>query len=83
MTDFGKAVAKGEGQPIKEWGEPVERWQRLDAYQDLMEFLGPDETVLGIVFGEWGWGGYGEERDRKSTRLNSSHTDISRMPSSA
>ena len=23
------------------------------------------------------------ERDRKSTRLNSSHTDISRMPSSA
>ena len=25
----------------------------------------------------------GEERDRKSTRLNSSHTDISRMPSSA
>ena len=24
-----------------------------------------------------------EERDRKSTRLNSSHTDISRMPSSA
>ena len=25
----------------------------------------------------------GELRDRKSTRLNSSHTDISRMPSSA
>ena len=24
-----------------------------------------------------------ENRDRKSTRLNSSHTDISRMPSSA
>ena len=24
-----------------------------------------------------------EQRDRKSTRLNSSHTDISRMPSSA
>ena len=24
-----------------------------------------------------------KERDRKSTRLNSSHTDISRMPSSA
>ena len=24
-----------------------------------------------------------EEKDRKSTRLNSSHTDISRMPSSA
>ena len=25
----------------------------------------------------------GEMQDRKSTRLNSSHTDISRMPSSA
>ena len=25
----------------------------------------------------------GKEEDRKSTRLNSSHTDISRMPSSA
>ena len=27
--------------------------------------------------------GFHYERDRKSTRLNSSHTDISRMPSSA
>ena len=27
--------------------------------------------------------GFGAKRDRKSTRLNSSHTDISRMPSSA
>ena len=26
---------------------------------------------------------FGNTRDRKSTRLNSSHTDISRMPSSA
>ena len=26
---------------------------------------------------------FNKERDRKSTRLNSSHTDISRMPSSA
>ena len=28
-------------------------------------------------------GGQGQTTDRKSTRLNSSHTDISRMPSSA
>ncbi len=28
-------------------------------------------------------GRFAELRDRKSTRLNSSHTDISRMPSSA
>ena len=27
--------------------------------------------------------GYWEYRDRKSTRLNSSHTTVSRMPSSA
>ena len=32
-----------------------------------------------VVVRYWG----GEPRDRKSTRLNSSHTDISRMPSSA
>ena len=30
-----------------------------------------------------GSAGDGEDEDRKSTRLNSSHTDISRMPSSA
>ena len=28
-------------------------------------------------------GAFGPAQDRKSTRLNSSHTDISRMPSSA
>ena len=32
--------------------------------------------LLGVLFTQTG-------RDRKSTRLNSSHTDISRMPSSA
>ena len=31
----------------------------------------------------WGTVGYIGIKDRKSTRLNSSHTDISRMPSSA
>ena len=62
MTGFGQAPVKGEGQPIEEFGEPVQQWKRKDAYLDLMEFLEPGETVLGIVFGEWGWGGYGEER---------------------
>ena len=33
--------------------------------------------------GFWYCFGCGEGGDRKSTRLNSSHTDISRMPSSA
>ena len=37
------------------------------------------QTVLPFIAGALvGWW-----RDRKSTRLNSSHTDISRMPSSA
>ena len=41
---------------------------------------------LGVGFIEGGWPGANPrdtELDRKSTRLNSSHTDISRMPSSA
>ena len=49
------------------------------------------ETVsnfVGLATGEKEWtdprtGAKSNEKDRKSTRLNSSHTDISRMPSSA
>ena len=48
-------------------------------------------TTLAVISGSvkeflrwWEWGqGVGPLADRKSTRLNSSHTDISRMPSSA
>ena len=40
---------------------------RLDSFTGI-----GDEKALAII-----------KRDRKSTRLNSSHTDISRMPSSA
>ena len=39
----------------------------------LVELNGEGEVAGGIII----------MRDRKSTRLNSSHTDISRMPSSA
>ena len=47
-------------------------------------FIRPKEVLYGsarrILQTQWD----GEENiDRKSTRLNSSHTDISRMPSSA
>ena len=48
------------------------------------------DEVLKVTGGTWvAWGsGSGDrepvdKKDRKSTRLNSSHTDISRMPSSA
>ena len=40
-----------------------------DLIRDLLEKIGEDPEREGL--------------DRKSTRLNSSHTDISRMPSSA
>ena len=52
---------------------------------DEIEF-NPDAMLSGTVHAEIdlvqtaGWNAF---RDRKSTRLNSSHTDISRMPSSA
>ena len=59
-----------------------------------MEFFNSAvDTLQTIVVGLGGalcvWGGinllegYGQDKDRKSTRLNSSHTDSSRMPSSA
>ena len=54
--------------------------EELAAQQDVpeieIEIEDPEAVHVGID---------GEEimRDRKSTRLNSSHTDISRMPSSA
>lgn len=34
----------------------------MSAYNDLMEEMEPGETVEAIVFGEWGWGGYGEPK---------------------
>ena len=41
--------------------------------EETIEYRSPDRQ---FAFGLW-------RRDRKSTRLNSRHTDISRMPSSA
>ena len=48
------------------------------------EFLGRLLLSLGLVAAaSYGYEKFKISRDRKSTRLNSSHTDISRMPSSA
>ena len=55
----------------------------------LSSWAYPDRPITLIV--PWAAGGstdilaraLSEQLDRKSTRLNSSHTDISRMPSSA
>ena len=46
---------------------------RIKKMRDVMIPRGPDDAGLYID----------SHIDRKSTRLNSSHTDISRMPSSA
>ena len=40
----------------------------------LVDLLAAKQPLFGL---------YAPAKDRKSTRLNSSHTDISRMPSSA
>ena len=39
--------------------------------------------ILSVVLAEIGYEVRAVEEDRKSTRLNSSHSEISRMPSSA
>ena len=40
-------------------------------------------TTAALLASRWLEGGYFPLRDRKSTRLNSSHSTLSRMPSSA
>ena len=50
----------------------------MDAFAQLMQGFAVALTPMNLV-----WCLVGTTLDRKSTRLNSSHTDISRMPSSA
>ena len=65
----------------------VKRWHMIDDFADpefspsklnMMEKKRPQNFLLTGMSDLSGW-----KPDRKSTRLNSSHTDISRMPSSA
>ena len=64
-------------------------YQYSGVFNDLMKNkyeMAIDVTVVSEVINSTiriEYNKYLEERDRKSTRLNSSHTDISRMPSSA
>ena len=46
-------------------------------------FIASDKTLRDFVLNEPRGGVFRHEIDRKSTRLNSSHSDRSRMPSSA
>ena len=52
-----------------------------DTWRAISELAASNKQVLGLRLGR----NFGQHAalDRKSTRLNSSHTDISRMPSSA
>ena len=54
-----------------------------DVTKSLMGGGGGGIKRISIKGGVWRMMVNGKEIDRKSTRLNSSHTDISRMPSSA
>ena len=71
-------------------GQPAQAAQRVDIAKlvDAYYHQQPDpaEPAQRVAFGTSGHRGSSFKasfKDRKSTRLNSSHTDISRMPSSA
>ena len=51
---------------------------RLGAETILISMIGENDPNNTILFHDLNWAG-----DRKSTRLNSSHSSVSRMPSSA
>ena len=71
-------------EPLLRWGFVlvILGWAVAKIYLGvaLMENSG---NATGAVFPAWLLPGVWAAADRKSTRLNSSHTDISRMPSSA
>ena len=58
-------------------GEP--RSARVGAFAQFIRLYRRHVRAMAAEDAEGGWG----ERDRKSTRLNSSHMPVSRMPSSA
>ena len=74
---------RGVGKTFQVDGKPVEAVRGIDLEVRRGEFITPvgpsgggKSTLLNLVAGF-------ETPDRKSTRLNSSHVALSRMPSSA
>ena len=73
MNEFEKPPIKADGQPVYtpeqiEMAQKLaqsthkgQKFKRLDAYLDLIEYLAEGETVEAIVFGEYGWGGFMED----------------------
>ena len=62
----------------------IEEYFRSALYDEVWKRDNPKETITFVyTVGEYGAGYRDWETDRKSTRLNSSHSAKSRMPSSA
>ena len=81
MRGWGDLLAQRDQRAgMEEEGEktPAQLVELMDELTDDMEASAKAHALDEDVTGE-----RGGKRDRKSTRLNSSHTDISRMPSSA
>ena len=83
-------MRKGGYRMLKQWipaakPDKEELDKRLDAAQEELLRLQMQikEHKLPVLVLIEGWGAAGKGRDRKSTRLNSSHEIPSRMPSSA
>ena len=79
----GKAPAAHAGPLTRRWTE--QRWTIDNTIRSVgMDWDQPRSSYLSAPCGPQALGDFAAVRqDRKSTRLNSSHTDISRMPSSA
>ena len=76
---------QGGGQPVQPGRELMALLQAADkeATKRGDQFIASEMFLLALADAKSDIGGTVRGQDRKSTRLNSSHTDISRMPSSA
>ena len=77
LADLGADVIKvekpGDGDDTRSWGPPFLKHRDGSETRDAAYFLSANRNKRSIAV----------DIDRKSTRLNSSHEWISRMPSSA
>ena len=62
--------------PYKDYAAAIRQWYLRDKKEGKLPSLQKLQSTLATSYRDW-------ETDRKSTRLNSSHSAKSRMPSSA
>lgn len=58
---FALAPIKAEGQMIEPDSKESKEQTKLNAYNDLIEELQDEEVVEYLVFGDYGWGNFGEK----------------------